>query len=47
MVDDKPSNYEALVAAGVETYLLTRAWNQHVPTTKRVLDLLHYAEEVA
>lgn len=47
MVDDKPSNYEALRAAGVDAYLLTRAWNKHVPNAQRVLDLLHYAEVIA
>jgi CheY-like chemotaxis protein len=26
--------------AGVDAYLLTRAWNQHVPNAQRVLDLL-------
>lgn len=46
MVDDKPSNYEALEAAGVDAYLLTRPWNQHVPNARRVLDLLHFAEVV-
>lgn len=46
MVDDKPSNYEALCAAGVEAYLLTRAWNKHVPDARRVLDLLHFAEVI-
>lgn len=46
MVDDKPSNYEALDAAGVEVYMLTRAWNKHVPNARRVLDLLHYAEVI-
>lgn len=47
MVDDKPENYHALTAAGVDTYLLTRAWNQHVEGAKRVLDLLHFAEVIA
>lgn len=47
MVDDKPANYEALRAAGVDAYLLTRAWNKHVPDAKRVLDLLHFAEVIA
>lgn len=47
MVDDKPSNYEALCAAGVDAYLLTRPWNQHVADAARVLDLLHFAEVIA
>jgi hypothetical protein len=47
MVDDKPSNYAALEAAGVEAYLLTRPWNQHVENARRVLDLLHFAEVIA
>lgn len=46
MVDDKPENYAALVAAGVDAYLLTRAWNRHVEGAKRVLDLYHFAEVV-
>lgn len=46
MVDDKPANYDALCAAGVDAYLLTRPWNQHVPDAKRVLDLLHFAEVI-
>lgn len=46
MVDDKPANYVALEAAGVESYLLTRAWNKQVPNARRVLDLLHFAEVV-
>jgi hypothetical protein len=48
MVDDKIANYDALEAAGVKAYLLTRAWNQHDQTPRRrVLDLLHYAEQIA
>lgn len=48
MVDDKLSNYYALEAAGVEAWLLTRAWNQHDPEpSRRVLDLLHFAEVIA
>lgn len=47
MVDDKPENYHALEAAGVRAYLLTRAWNKHVPDARRVLDLLHFAEVIA
>lgn len=47
MVDDKPSNYEALRAAGVDARLLTRPWNQHVPDARRVRDLLHFAEVIA
>lgn len=46
MVDDKPSNYAALQAAGVDAYLLTRPWNQQVPNAQRVLDLLHFAEVI-
>lgn len=47
MVDDKPENYAALEAAGVNAYMLTRAWNQHVEGAQRVLDLLHFAEVIA
>jgi len=46
MIDDKPENYAALAAAGVDTYLLTRPWNQHVEGAQRVLDLLHFAEVI-
>jgi FMN phosphatase YigB (HAD superfamily) len=47
MVDDKLSNYDALEAAGVRAYLLTRPWNQHDPAPRRrVLDLLHFAEVI-
>ena len=44
MVDDKPENYAALTAAGVDAWLLTRPWNKHVEGAQRVLDLLHFAE---
>jgi phosphoglycolate phosphatase-like HAD superfamily hydrolase len=46
MVDDKPENYQALRAAGVDAYLLTRPWNKHVQGAQRVLDLLHFAEVI-
>lgn len=46
MVDDKPANYDALEAAGVDVYLLTRPWNKHHRARRRVLDLLHYAEVI-
>lgn len=47
MVDDKLSNYDALEAAGVRAYLLTRRWNQYdKEPRRRVLDLLHFAEVV-
>lgn len=46
MVDDKPENYAALDAAGVDVHLLTRPWNQHVEGARRVLDLLHFAEVI-
>ncbi len=46
MVDDKPSNYAALTAVGVDAYLLSRPWNQHVNDATRVRDLLHYAEMI-
>lgn len=48
MVDDKLANYDALEAAGVDVYLLTRPWNQHCgKPRRRVLDLLHFAEVIA
>lgn len=46
MVDDKPENYAALTAAGVDAWLLTRPWNKHVEGAQRVLDLLHFAEVI-
>lgn len=48
MIDDKLANYDALEAAGVDAYLLSRPWNLHDPKPRqRVLDLLHFAEIVA
>lgn len=47
MVDDRPENFHALTKAGVDAWLLTRPWNQHVDTNRRVLDLLHFAEVIA
>lgn len=48
MVDDKIANYDALEAAGVDVWLLTRPWNKNAPgPRRRVLDLLHFAEVVA
>lgn len=47
MVDDKPSNFLALQAAGVDAWLLTRPWNRACETSRRVLDLLHFAEVIA
>jgi 5'(3')-deoxyribonucleotidase len=46
MVDDKLANYDALEAAGVAVYLLTRPWNKQEDDRHRVLDLLHYAEVI-
>ncbi len=47
MIDDKPSNYEALVSAGVNAFLLSRAWNSHVQDAKRVASLLEFAEVIS
>lgn len=47
MVDDKLANYDALAAAGVDAWLLTRPWNQQDDDRQRVLDLLHFAEVIA
>ena len=47
MVDDKPSNYAALVDAGVDAYLFTRAWNEHVEDAQRVSSLAEFAEAVS
>lgn len=46
MLEDKAENFLALEAAGVDAWLVTRPWNQHVKTDKRVLDVLHFAEVV-
>lgn len=46
MLEDKAENFLALEAAGVDTWLVTRPWNQHVKTDKRVRDVLHFAEVV-
>lgn len=46
MVDDKPSNYLALKAAGVDAFLLTRPWNSEVQDAQRVTSISHFAEEV-
>ena len=47
MVDDKLANYDALAAAGVDAYLVTRPWNKQPDNRQRVLDLLHFAEVIA
>lgn len=46
MVDDKAENFEAMNDHGVDTWLVTRPWNKHVNTSKRVFDTLHFAEIV-
>lgn len=47
-VEDKLTNYDALVNAGVDAYLITRDWNL-VPggdARQRITDILDYAEAV-
>lgn len=49
MVEDKLENYDALVDAGVDAYLIDRPWNQ-VPggdARKRIKDMSEYADIVA
>lgn len=46
MIEDKPSNYHALIEAGVDAYLLTRDWNLDVQEANRVSDLLDFAKLV-
>lgn len=48
MVEDKLENYDALVAAGVDAYLIDRVWNQ-VPGgdgRKRITDITEFADMV-
>lgn len=48
-VEDKLENYDALIDAGVDAYLINRAWNQ-VPggdARKRIDDISDYVEIVA
>jgi len=48
MVEDKLENYDALVAKGVPTWLINRAWNE-VPggdTRRRIDDIADYGEVV-
>lgn len=46
MVDDKPENYAALKAAGVQVYLMDRPWNHHVIGAARVYTLNQFAEVI-
>lgn len=39
-VDDKPSTFESCTAAGINTYLYTQPWNQHIQTEKRISKLV-------
>lgn len=47
-IEDKPSNYDALRAAGVACYLVTRPWNaEHpVPPMHRVRSVVEFADLV-
>jgi hypothetical protein len=45
MVEDKVENFLALEAAGVETYLITRAWNEDFgPHPRRISCVMDYAD---
>jgi hypothetical protein len=48
MVEDKLENYDALIAAGIPTWLINRAWNE-VPggdARKRISDVIDYADVI-
>ncbi len=48
MVEDRVDNYDALIASGVHTYLINRAWNA-VPggdARNRINDISHFADAV-
>lgn len=47
-VEDKLENYDSLVDAGVDAYLITRNWNKVKggDARKRITDILDYAEAV-
>jgi hypothetical protein len=45
-VDDRDTNHAAYEAAGFDAWLLTRPWNDHVTTTRRVRDLAEFADRV-
>lgn len=48
MVEDKLSNYDALVACGTPTYLINRSWNkvQGGDARNRINDISEYADAV-
>jgi hypothetical protein len=46
MVDDLPKNYDALVAAGTEAYLLTRPWNEGLEGYRRVRSVREFSRRV-
>lgn len=51
-VDDGPHNFDALMLAGVQTYLMDQPHNQHLETTMRVRSLTEFGlrirlEEIA
>lgn len=45
-VEDKVENFVALEAAGTDTYLITRSWNEHFETDKRINDIIDFAFKV-
>lgn len=47
MIDDKPANYDALNAAGVQVWMMDRPWNAAHPATRRVSTLAEFAEVIA
>jgi hypothetical protein len=47
MVEDKIENFQALEAAGVETYLINRPWNKAMgPHPRRLDNVMQYADIV-
>lgn len=43
-IEDKLENYDALVEAGVDCYLVNRPWNTKRDKRKRVFDIEHFAD---
>ena len=45
-IDDRPENFQALDAAGVEVYLRRQRWNQHLHAARAVETFTDYANKV-
>ncbi len=47
-VEDKLENYDALVSAGTNTFLINRAWNfvEHGDARNRIMHVMEYADAV-